>query len=235
MMFALLFSAVFGFLTAGTLRTALYPPPKSDRARFVFWTVIYTLLAGGSFAYLLANGRLGLLWFIIPAAALTVAYFWTSASGSKRTLPFELAGLAGLTLSGPAAVYTQTGAIGPVAGMVYILCLIWFFDRTMTARKVLELIRKGSKATSRAEKLETLKAEIVIHAICLAAAVAVSAFGPLKAWYLALPFLAATFRTLVAVVAVENPSDPMKVGFAEMRLGIIFCAFLVLVFRMQAA
>ncbi|MDH5639268.1 MAG: YwiC-like family protein, partial [Nitrospinota bacterium] len=141
-MVALMISAVSGFLAVSTLRMVLNPPPKTNMGRLVTWTVLYSVLSGAPFAWLvLGIGKVGLLWFIIPAAVLTAAYFWSSSAGTKRTLPFEFAGLAGLAMAGPAAAYLQQGFVVAEGALIYIFCLIWFTDRTLTARKTLELMR----------------------------------------------------------------------------------------------
>ncbi|MDH4183393.1 MAG: YwiC-like family protein [Nitrospinota bacterium] len=232
-MAALLASALFGFLAASTMRVALNPPPKSARERFIIWAALYGILAGAPFLYLVTAGqRPALAWFIIPAGLLTLAYFWSSSIGAKRTLPFETAGLFGLAMGGPAAVYLQQGALTMDAALMYPLCLIWFMDRMITARRTLELMRKGITASSALERASLFSAELLTHAAALAlVAMAIIISGKPGGWALIIPFLAATARNAFDTLSVAAPTDPMKVGFSEMRLGIAFCILLIIMWR----
>jgi len=222
----LLAAAIFGFMAVSTLRVAITPPPKTARERFIAWTVYYGALAGVPFLWLvLGRGCGGLLWFIIPAGLLTAAYFRSSAAGTKRTLPFEIIGLAG-----PAAAYVQQGRATLDGALIYLLCLVWFIDRMITARKTLELLRKDIRPGTVMERLKLFSAEYMFHGAGL-----ISVAGVIIAsgthWARILPFAAATLRNGWDTASVAIPTDPMKVGFAEMRLGIIFLVALILAFR----
>ncbi|MDH5510445.1 MAG: YwiC-like family protein [Nitrospinota bacterium] len=233
-MAALIISAVSGFLTVSALRMALNPPPKANMRRLVTWTCLYSALSMGPFAWLvLGAGKGGLLWFIIPAALLTSAYFWSTSAGIKRSLPFELAGLAGLTLSGPAAAYLQQGYVPADGALIYIFCLVWFTDRTLTARKTLELMRKQGWPSGARDRLRLFSFEYGAHAIGIAIAALVIVFsGREGGWTMIIPLLAATAKNAWDTLVLAAPTDPMKVGFSEMRLGIGFCALFVLVWKL---
>ncbi|MDH5677143.1 MAG: YwiC-like family protein [Nitrospinota bacterium] len=232
-MAALMISALCGFLAVSTLRIALNPPPGANRQRLTSWSVIYSLASAIPFAYLvLVADKIGLLWFIIPAAVLTAIYFWSSAVGTKRTLPFEIIGLGGLALSGPAAAYIQQGMVWPDGAIIYLFCLIWFTDRTFTARRALELMRKNIAPATVMERIGLYSSQYVIHGVSLLLGVVIIfLWGKPSGWLMMAPLLLATAKNGWDAAIIATPTDPMKLGFSEMRMGIGFCLLLIVMFR----
>jgi len=232
--FALLTVATLaGFLAFTPFRMLIRPSPGMNKVRVAGWLAVYAAVAAGCFfGVAVGLGRTGLLWFIIPAAALSVSYLRSSAARTQRSLPVEMAGIAGLAVSGPAATYVQFGAFTVEALILYLFFLIWFTDRMVTARRALEMIRGAKVFASAERRARFFTGAIAVHAAALAAAALVIALsGGAAPWTAMAPFLLATGRN-VADIAMNKPvTDPMKVGFAEMRIGFAFCALMIAAWR----
>lgn len=231
---ALTGAAIFGFMAFTPLRMLIKPVAGVNLRRMGVWFSIYGGAAGLCFAWLVFGmERYGLLWFAAPAAFLTLSYLWSSFARTQRSLPVEIMGILGLATAGPAGAFTQFDAFTAESGYLYALFVIWFTDRMLMARKTLDLMRSGVKFGSAGEKARAFAPEFMAHAVSLglvAGVIAVSGgAAPVTAF---VPFLLATARNVADTVMVEGTSDPMKVGFAEMRLGIVFCAAMIMAWRM---
>ncbi len=236
--FALLtVSTLFGFLAFTPFRLMFMTRPGANRGRLAAWFIIYSIIAAGCFLALVARLDLhGLLWFIIPALLLTVSYFWWNVAGAQRNLPVEITGIIGLAAAGPAASYVQQNEITKQAVVLYVLLIIWFTDRMMTVRKTLGSMRRGVKFETAGSKARWFARELSIHAAALASVAAVITLsGGLVPWTAFSPFLLATAKSLVDIASVKNVDDPMKVGFAEMRLGIAFSLLMIAAWRFGGA
>ncbi|MBI4828806.1 MAG: YwiC-like family protein [Nitrospinae bacterium] len=216
------------------MRMLARTPAGADRERLWGWLALFGGTALASFAVLtVAMGRWGLLWFRVPAALLAGGYFQSSMARATRTLPVEIAGIAGLALCGPAAVYVQQGRFTAQALILYLLFTLWFVDRMLTARRTLEAMRTGAPQVTLGARLAYFAPPLAIHgaALLLVAGIVLGSGGAAPAAAIA-PHLAATLRNAGDVAAGPWTEDPMKIGFAEMRLGIIYAAFTIAAWRM---
>jgi len=230
-------AALGGFLAFTPLRMLARTPAGADRERFWGWLLIYGGTALASFVALtVVMERWGLLWFLAPAALVTGGYLRAGMARATRTLPVEIAGIAGLALCGPAAVYVQQGRFTAQALILYLLFTLWFVDRMLTARRTLEAMRSGAPLAALGERVAYFAPELAVHgaALLLAAGIVLGSGGAAPLAALAPP-LAATLRNARDMAAGRWTDDPMKVGFAEMRLGIIYAALTILAWRLGEA
>lgn len=217
-------SSLFGVFAMEPLRLLARPVRGMDTGRIAAWLGVYAIGAAASFAALVGlYGLRGLLWLLGPAAALAGVRVWASAARATRDLKVELAGVLGLCLTAPAASYIQTGELETSALVLYALCVIWFSDRLMSARRTLERVRSRPSLPTAASRAAWHGRELLIHAASLVLAAMVMAFSggaaPPAAFF---PFLLATAKNILDIGLTENLPGPMRIGFAEMGLGIIF-------------
>lgn len=232
--FALLTASSFsGFMAFTPLRRLLAPTPFADRGRSIAWLIIYLTISAGCFFGLVIGYQLtGLFWFILPASVLTAIYLLGSVTKSRRTLLVGAAGMASLALAAPAASYVQQNGLTYEATLLYILMLIWFFDRAMMASKIVESIRGKVKFNSILERARCYTPQFFIHAgaLVVVALVIIVSDGALP-WIALTPFLLATIKNIADTLSIKQDSNPMKSGFSEMRLGIAFGLLMVVVWK----
>ncbi len=228
-------SALSGFLSFTPLRMLFKLPVGIKKPRAVSWFIIYFLISITSFLLLVAVlDRPGLVWFIAPAILLTVTYLWVSAAKKKRVTFVEICGIAGLALAGPAAAYLQLNQFNSAIIALYLLLVIWFVDRMITTRGILAIIKSGLQFTTSVERASALKRELTVHGLALASVILVlSVFRESAPFVLIIPFGLATLRNLYDIITNRQATDPMKVGFAEMRLGLAFCLLFIICWRLS--
>lgn len=224
-------SAVAGMFAVEPLRLLIKMKQPVDKARFVFWFLVYALVAGAAFAGLVAqSGRLGWLWFTIPAMVMAVVKLWSATAGTQRATPVELMGVVGLTLSAPAAVYSVDPEALKSAVALYLLCLAWSADRFLATGKILALLRSTGAIPSGGEFFASFKTELRFHTAGLFFIILVLFLfdAPVAAF---IPFLLGTYRYVTLAFNTPVAIAPRSLGFSEMRLGIAFGAGLIFAFR----
>ncbi|VAX15443.1 hypothetical protein MNBD_NITROSPINAE03-1410 [hydrothermal vent metagenome] len=234
--FALLAVASFaGFMAFTPLRRLLIPSVDSNKGRNLLWLIVYLLISAGCFFTLLFHyERMGLFWFVIPAFALTISYLRWNVAKSQKSLSVETVWMAGLALASPAASYAQQNELTAEAVFLYILMVIWFVDRAMMARKIIDSIRRKSNFGSVRAKARRYLPQFLIHlGALLLVAVVIAISKGLVPWAAFIPFLLATAKNLADTLSLKQNNDPMKAGFSEMRLGIAFALIMVAVFRIR--
>ena len=226
-------STLAGFLSFTPLRMLIKLPVGMERFRVVAWFIIYGAICATSFLLLLTIfDRSALAWFIIPAAILTGTYLWFSTSKKQKTTTVEVSGIIGLALAGPAAGYVQLNEITAEVIVLYLLLVIWFIDRMITAGGVLALLRSGAKPATAGQRVSALSWELTVHGIALFCVLAVIGLSESAPIVLILPFGLATARNVYDVFSSKQITDPMRVGFAEMRLGFLFSFLLIICWRL---
>jgi hypothetical protein len=229
-----LFSAVvFGLgLVAGVMavepvKLIIKSTVSASNTRAYAWAVIYSIMSLACIIPVIAlNGRWGLVWFVVMAAGLSALKMWAGLARVLRTVGMELTGIAGLSLTAPAASYLQTGRVTPESLIMYPLLIVWFVDRLFTVRRLLDVLRGGVSFASKRERYDWGKGEFFIHATALlAVALMVVLSGGLAPWTAFFPFL---LLTLKFRRGVKRPlaTGAMQVGFSEMRWSVAFTVLL---------
>lgn len=229
----LIVAAVAGIFFLEPLRLFIKPPAGSDKSRFMAWSLIYFFfVTAPMLALVVGYDRTGLLWFLVPGALMTALRIWSAMARTQRDLIIEVTGVFGLALSVPAGSYVQNGFISGPSVFLYFLCVIWFLDRTLMARKVLSGIRSGVWIKNIKQRAVWFKKELSYHTVALVLVLLViGVSGGSAPFAVFLPFLFATFAN-ARIITMSSPlTDPMKVGYSELILGLLFGLFLVVAFR----
>ncbi|HJM82241.1 MAG TPA: YwiC-like family protein [Nitrospinota bacterium] len=223
-----------GFMSFKPLLLSFYPPDNNDRARYITWVIVCSLVAGACFIAVVLLSKLpGLAWFVVATATLSVVYFKSTKAKVQKSLTVKILGIIGLSLACLAASLVQERMISQQAVTLYVLLVIWFIDRMIMVQKSLDTTRSKKSVYQCKQKLTELRIPLMVHIISL---VAVSIIGKiiLSMGLLAvIPFLCATTWNLLNISGMISFSNPMKTGFAEMRLGFAFCIITVLVWRLS--
>lgn len=226
-------ASLTGFMALTPFRRLLIGLPGVDTGRNLAWLIVYLAISAGCFLTLVIRYKLnGLFWFILPASILTAAYLWWSVTKAERTLLVEAGGMAGLALAGPAASYVQQSGPTAEGAALYLLMIIWFVDRAMMARKIVDSIRGKVKFDSISARARRYLPEFLIHLGALMSVVVVIIMSDgLVPWMTLAPFLLATAKNLADTLSIRQENDPMRAGFSEMRLGMVFGLIMVVVWR----
>lgn len=209
---------VAGVMAVEPVKLIIKPAASTNKTRAYAWAVIYSAMTLALILPAIAlNGRWGLVWFLAVAAGLSALKMWAGLARVLRTVGMELVGIAGLSLTAPAASYLQTGRVTPESLVMYPLLIVWFVDRLFTVRRLLDILRGGVVFASEGERRGWSRGELYIHAAALlAVALIVVLSGGLAPWTAFFPFLllALKFRR-----GANRPlvAGPMQVGFSEMR------------------
>ncbi|MGK7345804.1 MAG: YwiC-like family protein [Candidatus Nitrospinota bacterium M3_3B_026] len=217
-------SSLLGVFAMEPLRLFASPVRGVDPKRTAAWLGIYAIGAAVSFgAFVVLYDLWELLWLLAPAAILAGVRMWAGAARATRDLKVELIGVLGLCLTAPAASFIQTGVLGARGLFLYALCVIWFTDRLMSARRTLERVRSRPSLPSALDRAAWHGRQLAVHIAALVMAALVIFFSggsaPAAAFF---PFLLATAKNVLDVGFLENLPGPMRIGFAEMGLGIAF-------------
>jgi len=229
----LIISAVAGIFFLEPLRMLIKPPAGGVRSRFAAWLVIYSLfLLVPALLLITVYERSGLAWFFIPGVLLTVLKLWSAMARVQRELFIEVVGVFGLALTALAGSYVQNGFIPGSSIFLYFLCAIWFLDRTFMARRVLSGLRSGVWIENIKERAVWFQKQLLYHALALGLVLLIIIIsGGSVPFYAFLPFLLATFAN-GRIITRETPlTDPMKIGYSELVLGLLFGFSLVVTFR----
>lgn len=221
------FCSLFAAFALEPVKFLAKPAAGMDRKRIAGWLMIYSIGAVACLSVIVVSlDRWGLLWLAPLGALMVAARAWASAARALRELWVESLGVFGIALTAPAAAYIQHGRVIPESIFIYLLCVIWFYDRLMTARKTLKWARTGANLPKVLDRVGWYKNELLIHAASLTlAALVIFLSGGLAPWSAFAPFLLATGKNAVDVLFVSRLPGPMRIGFTEMGLGIAFALF----------
>jgi hypothetical protein len=229
-----LFSAVvFGLgLVAGVMaiepvKLIIKPTASANKNRAYAWASIYSIMTLACILPVIWwNGRWGLLWFLAMVAGLSALKMWAGLSRVLRTVGMELTGIAGLSLTAPAASYLQTGRITPESLIMCPLVIVWFVDRLFTVRRLLDILRGARTFSTSWERYDWSKGELFIHVAALLSVALIVVFSRgLAPWTAFFPFLSLIPKFLMDI---KRPlaTGPMQVGFSEMRWSATFTLLL---------
>ncbi len=139
----LLIAVTLAFLSQKPFAQLLSPKESSrstKRARLSFiWFWGYAGTSVGIFAVLFFHYQMkGLKIFGLLGIPILLAFAFFLHRKEVRTVPGELSGIIGLTMTGPMAYYVATGKIHAVAFWVWILCILYFASSIFYVKAVVQ-------------------------------------------------------------------------------------------------
>jgi hypothetical protein len=206
--------------------TAIKAHSKQERATVLRAAIVLAVVAAVAIAALLLSGLAnGLLVLGAISAIAFAAQAMVKKLGRSGRMPAQVIGAIGLTATGAGAYYVMTGRLDRVAFAVWIAN--WMFAANQI--HFVQLRIRGSRLDSLAERLRfgltfLLGTAAMVTAILLGTGMA--SFPPL----LLVAFLPAMLRAGAWFVRSRQPLDVHKLGFAELKLAILFGALLCFAF-----
>lgn len=194
-----------------------------ERKALLRWSVLHLLLvlSFSSPLYRHAPALLllapGVLLFL-PIDLLFVARKW------DKNLPFELAGIAGLTFSGPAAVYVSMHRITPTMLWLWLFCFLYFLGTVFHVRllKVVLTRREGRWSPRDKASAGASSAAFLVVATILLLAGDVGGWLPPGSWILLVPSILKAAFTLARLG--ETPINLRRSGVTEIFHALLFGA-----------
>jgi len=160
-------------------------------------------------------------WWLAALAAVAVPL---AARPTRQSLSVQLLGVAGLTLTAPAAWYVGTGRLGAMAALLWLLNAIYFAGGVFYVRMHLRA------ATDRYVGLASGRSNLLYHLAALGSVLALAAMAVVP-WSVVAAMLPAVVRAVVGTVRLHLPLQIKKLGWTEVAHSVVFGALLIWALR----
>jgi 4-hydroxybenzoate polyprenyltransferase len=188
--------------------------------------VIYLALAGACGAPLLLIGLYGLMPVGLAAGLLLLWNAGQAVKREERTVTTEVVGIAGLSLTAPAAYYVSYGSWDLTAAWLWLASVLYFVSSVFYVKlRVLTAHAKRPEPVLRARQQC-----MAYHAVLVVTVATLVAAGH---WH---PFLLTAYVPVVvrAVYHLIRPTKELvlkKVGYTELGYSLVWLGFAVAGFR----
>ncbi len=164
----------------------------------------------------------GLVWLLLFGIA-EIAIFTFSVKSfldrEQRSVFNELAVVAALTLSAPAAFYAITGKLGPTAIILYALNFLFFGSSVFYVKMRIEFLRFKGAWTGEARKA---RAMVIAYHLFLVLAVASAAFYGIMSIWILLGFVPMLVQVMIGTLSGKTKVSFARLGFALVGQSAIF-------------
>lgn len=188
------------------------------------WTVILLGVSALSAAPLLVVWH---RWWLIAFAAVAGPLAFRK---TEHNLAMQLAAVAGLTLTAPAAWYVGTGDIGWPAWRLWLLNALYFIGGVFYVKMHIGAAIRRQPLTSIRAKLSAGRVTLAYYAAATILLAVAAATGIFSYWIL-LAFLPAVARAIAGVALLSPTLRVKKLGWTEVAYSIIFAVALVAAIR----
>ena len=228
--FWLLIAVTFTFLSqkpyAQLLATKESIPRSKILKRNLAWFCIYAGTSAGLFASLYFHYQMkGLKIFGLLGIPIFLGFSYFVYHKEVRTVPGEMVGIIGLTMTGPMAHYAASGAIRAVGIWLWILCILYFTSSIFYVKAVVQnYLRLKSNLPSGSTVMET--ACRLYHLGIIAALfllLVIRQLPPLGA----LAFVPIIIRGLRVSSKSQARLNFAIIGWSEVGYSIFFALFLI--------
>ena len=139
----LLIAVTFAFLSQKPFAQLLSPKESSPGVnwirRHLAWFCVYAGTSAGIFAVLYFHYQVeGLKIFALLGIPIILLFGYFVRRKEVRTVSGEMAGIVGLTMSGPMAYYVATGEFRAVGFWLWILCILYFVSSVFYVKAVVQ-------------------------------------------------------------------------------------------------
>ncbi len=204
--------------------------PASVVLRGRVWLGVYLIMAvlcGAPLLFVL--GRTGLIWFAIVAAVLLLFFLVAIRLRRQRSMGVRLIGIAGLTLSAPAAYYTVAGTLGATAWGLWTACMVYFAGTVFNVRAWFEVNRLRKAGVASPHLPLWLGASIVLY-ICLSTlALWVCILWDALPWPVYVVFMPSLIRILWTLWRTPAHLPIKTLGLIEVGQSFLFTLLLLLI------
>ena len=234
----LLIAVTFAFLSQKPYANLLSPkqslPGTLWMRRNLAWFCVYGGTSSGLFAYLYLYYQMkGLKIFGLLGVPIVLAFSYFIRSKQVRTMPGELAGIIGLTMTGPMAHYAATGLIQAVGFWLWVLCILYFASSIFYVKAVVQShLRVRSKMSTQPSGMETACRFYHIGLAIILLELVILKCLPLIAAFAFIPII---IRGLWAGLKSRPRLNFAIIGWTEVGYSIFFALVLIVCLRVGPA
>lgn len=187
-------------------------------------------LASAFFLLLVLGGRPLLLPFGGGALLFMALHIFQRLKHTERTVRGELLGIAGLTMTAPAAYYVATGKINTVALTLWLLNFLYFGRSVFYVKMKIAARGRGEDFGSLAEKLRFSRT-CVLYCLAMIAGVLGLGLAGLIPFFTWVAFVPISIQTIRGISKLRGTLRIRRLGFIELGYAILFGLVLIIVFR----
>jgi len=234
----LLIAVTFAFLSQKPYAHLLSPKPSFPGAKWMrrnlAWFCVYAGTSAGVFACLYLHYQMkGLQIFGLLSIPIVLAFSYFIRSKQVRTVPGELTGIIGLTMTGPMAHYAATGKIQALGLWLWVLCILYFASSIFYVKAVVQnYLRVRSKVSTQLSGMETACRFYHIGlAVILLGLVILKCLPPIASF----AFIPIIIRGLWASLKSRPRLSFAVIGWTEVGYSIFFALVLIAGLRVGLA
>jgi hypothetical protein len=191
------------------------------------WTIRLLAVSGLLAVPLLAVWR---LWWLPVFAVVALPL---AARKTGHGLAMQLASIAGLTLTAPAAWYAATGHLDGRAAMLWVLNALYFVGGVFHVKMHLAAAINRVPLDAMRDRWRTGSRNLVYHVGAMAVVAGLSACGWVPAAVLA-GFGLALGRAMVATMMLSPKLRIKRLGWSEVVFSLVFMVLVVVALRMES-
>ena len=227
----LLFSARYALAKLRAAMRTRRAASSTARAA-ILWLIIYIGIAAIlGIPLLLIYQQWGLLPLAAIAALLLALHLWLQERRLERSTTGELLGIAGLSLTAPAAYYAGAGQFDTTAMLLWLLTLLYSGSSVFYVKMKVRHRLLGEAPLRMSERMRLGRATVIYQLLVLALVVGLSLGGSAPI-LVPVAFLPLTFKNISGALWPRPEKSLRRVGFIELGHAVLFTALLILTFRL---
>jgi hypothetical protein len=169
------------------------------------------------------------LWIAIPIAAAFTLFLWKNR---VRSVPAELIGICGLTLTAPLAHYAAVGEIQSLGFWLWALCILYFGSSVFFVKAVVGSFLK-SRHKAIAETTVTTRACVFYHVGLVLLLVSLVVLNRIPALAM-IAFAPVIARGFFGIPRLQPKLSFTRIGWTEVIYSLFFAVATILAMRMEA-
>jgi hypothetical protein len=200
-----------------------------ERRRAVRWAAAYLGIGAASAAPLLLSGWPWLAAFGVGGAGLFYLNHRLTRNAPK-TIPGDLAAVAGLTLTGPAGLYVANGSLGPETWLLWFLCFAFFAGTIFHVHMKIAARAHGGAPLQPAEQLRLGRGNLLYQSSAISSVVALAATGAVP-WTTVAAYMPMAGQAVYGTLRLKRDLKFKNLGLALLAQSLLFGFTLAWVMR----
>lgn len=195
-----------------------------ERRRAVRWAALYLAIGMAAAIPLLLGGW---PWLVLFGSAGAGLFYLNHLLTLKvpKTVPGDLAAVAGLTLTGPAGLYVSTGSLGARAWLLWFLCFCFFTGTILHVHMKIAARTRSEHPPSLAERLTLGRNNLLYQGSAISSVSALVAVDVVP-WATIAAYLPMAVQAAYGTLRLRRDVRFKKLGLALLGQSLVFGATL---------